>query len=130
MNRGPQQSRPISDVVDEQIKAYNNRDIEAFAATYHDSVELYLFPDECFCRGKKDLREQYTARFKARPEARAAISNRIIMGSYVIDDETVIGLPTVGSMRLLAKYEVIDDLIARVWFTYEVPSKKFKVQGA
>ena len=123
MDNSQQKLRPISDVVDKQIAAYNDRDIEAFAATYHDAVELYLFPDECFCRGKKDLREQYAARFNARPEAHASISNRIIMGSYVIDDETVTGVPTVGSMRLLAKYEVKDDLISRVWFTYEVPKK-------
>ena len=27
--------------VDKQLDAYNNRDIDAFAATYHDDVEIH-----------------------------------------------------------------------------------------
>jgi hypothetical protein len=41
------------DVVDRQIQAYNNQDIAAFAATYHEDVEIHHFPADCNTKGNK-----------------------------------------------------------------------------
>ena len=108
----------IVDIIDRQIAAYNEQDIEKFAATYHDDLELFMFPNDCFCKGKEQLIEIYGKRFSERPDAKATIATRIIMGQYVIDDETVTGVPETGTLRLVATYEVMDGLISKVWFIY------------
>ena len=43
--------------VDKQLDAYNNRDIDAFAATYHDDVEIHAFPGGLQYQGKDKLIE-------------------------------------------------------------------------
>ena len=117
-------SSNIVRVVQVQVDAYNAGDIDAFAATYHDNLSLFIFPNECFCQGKEQLREQYSKRFTDRPNAKAAIASRVVMGQFVIDDEIVTGIPDahtleLGTMRALAMYEVEENLISKAWFIYE-----------
>lgn len=113
------ESHKIEEIVNQQLDAYNAHDIDAFVKTYHDDVELFMFPNECFCQGKAQLYELYKKRFTDRPEAIATIASRIVMGNFVSDDETVTGIPDVGHIRLLATYEIKDNLITKVWFIYE-----------
>lgn len=113
------ESQKTEEIVNQQLDAYNAHDIDAFVKTYHDDVELFIFPNECFCQGKNQLYDLYKKRFTDRPEAIATIASRIVMGDYVSDDETVTGIPGVGSIRLLAIYEVKENLITKVWFIYE-----------
>jgi len=117
-------SNNIVDVVQGQVDAYNAGDIDAFAATYHDNLLLFVFPNECFCQGKAQLREQYSKRFTDRPNAKATIASRVVMGQFVIDDEIITGIPNAhtlerGTMRALAMYEVENKLISKAWFIYE-----------
>lgn len=112
-------SQNITEIVDRQIDAYNERNIENFAATYHENLELYIFPNDCFCLGKAQLLEQYSKRFSERPEAKATIASRVAMGQFVIDHEILTGIPEKGSIQLVATYEVTDGLISKVWFIYD-----------
>lgn len=123
MNNTKTDKKCISDVVDRQVQAYNKRDIDAFADTYHEDVELFIFPNDKFCHGKEDLRRQFSKRFAERPKAHATIAARIILEPYVVDDEILSGVPTIGTLRLLAQYEVKGGLITKVWFTYETPTE-------
>lgn len=104
-------------VVQAQLEAYNERDIDKFVATYSDDVELFALPDKLLMRGAAQLREQYTQTF-ADERLHATIVNRIVVGNTVVDHERVrLTMPDgPGTIEALAIYEVRDGKITRVWF--------------
>ena len=109
MARGP------VDVVEEQLAAYNARDLDGFAATYSDDIRIWRMPaTEPSIVGQAQLREVYAKRF-ASPELHATIVNRIVIGDKVIDHERVVGIEA-GPIEAVAVYQVSDGLIVKVWF--------------
>jgi hypothetical protein len=104
-------------VVEEQLQAYNARDLERFAATYADTIRIYRMPTiEPGIVGKEQLRETYRKRFSS-PGLHADIVNRIAIGNKVIDHERVVGIQE-HAIEAVAVYEVVDGLIETVWFFY------------
>ena len=104
-------------IVEEQLQAYNARDLERFAATYADSIRIYRMPaSEPGILGKEQLRETYRRRFSS-PGLHAEIVNRIVIGNKVIDHERVVGIQD-HAIEAVAVYEVAGGLIQAVWFFY------------
>lgn len=106
-------------VVQRQLNAYNERDIDRFAACYADDVVVgNLGPDGPaeWMRGKDKLRARWGERFASSPELHCRIENRIANGDTVIDHEFVTGVPGRGDTHAIAIYRVRDGLIASVWF--------------
>jgi GNAT superfamily N-acetyltransferase len=103
--------------VEAQLRAYNDRDIEAFLAPYAADVEIRDFSGEVLMRGHDEMRARYLQVF-ADERLHAVITARMVMGPVVIDQErvsrTVDGRP--GMVEAIAIYEVRDGLIARVTF--------------
>ena len=100
----------LVDIVEEQLKAYNARDLERFAATYGEDIRIYRLPaTEAALVGKAKLREVYRARFSS-PNLHATIVNRIVLGNKVIDHERVVGIKETP-VEALAVYEVAGGLI-------------------
>jgi len=101
-------------IVQKQLEAYNNRDIDAFVKTYAVNVKLYTFPNEVSTQGQAALKRQYASFFENTPDLKAEIVNRIVLGNKVIDKEKV----TVnGSIfYAVAIYEVENGLISKVTF--------------
>ena len=101
-------------IVEQQLIAYNNRDIDAFAETYSDTVELYNFSGEMIGKGKQALKKNYKTFFEATPDLHCEIKNRIVIGNKVIDEEY---LTINGQNRsAVAIYEVENGKIAKVTF--------------
>ena len=108
------------DIVEEQLDAYNARDLDRFASTYSEDITIWRMPaTEPSIVGQAQLREVYRKRF-ASPGLHATIVNRIAVGDKVIDHERVVGIEA-GPIEAVAVYQVVEGLIARVWFFY--PSK-------
>lgn len=108
-------------VVDRQLAAYNNRDITAFAATYHDDVEINEFPGGLRFKGKEKLIEHYAPKFASLKRLHATSLTRIINNNILVDHELAESCSEdVGvvdrSIRVIASYEVVDGLIKRVIF--------------
>jgi uncharacterized protein (TIGR02246 family) len=102
------------DAVDRQLAAYNDHDAEAFAECYADDVTIENPDGTIAVSGRDALLERYTAFFAAAPSIHAEIANRIRVGSYVIDEERVVGHPA-GEMHAAVVYRIGDDgLIAAV----------------
>lgn len=101
-------------VVNDQLKAYNERNIDAFVATYANNVSLYNFPNTIRTEGVKNLRETYADFFDRTPGLQAKIKNRILIGNKVIDHEEV--LINGQTINAIAIYEVNDGKIQKVWF--------------
>src|SRR4051812_11428710 len=100
-----------AELVQRQVEAYNAHNLEAFAATYSDSITMIRLPaTEPAIKNKADLIDFYGAnRFKA-PDLHAEILNRIILGNKIIDHERITGLPN-SPFECVVIYEVQNDLI-------------------
>ena len=103
-------------VVQAQLVAYNRRDVDAFVDSYAEDVRIYDHPDRLRISGRARLREEYAGFFAETPDLHAAVPNRIVQGEYVIDHETVTGLPNGASIQAVAIYQVRDGKIQNVWF--------------
>ena len=105
-----------ADMAQRQLDAYNAHDLEAFAACYHEDVEVRDFPAQTLrIQGRAELRARYGPLFEKHPELHAELVQRSEQGAVVVDKERVTGM---GSevVFALAIYEVEGDLIRRVWF--------------
>ena len=101
-------------VVQKQLEAYNQCDIEAFAATYTDDVKVVDGTGKVVCEGLAQLREVYAPLFEANPHQVALITKRITDGDWVIDDEEVIGRADNKRRNAVAIYRVTGDRIRHV----------------
>ncbi|MBC3847166.1 nuclear transport factor 2 family protein [Winogradskyella echinorum] len=101
-------------IVNKQLLAYNNRDIETFTNTYSKDVKLYSFPNKLNSEGQEALRKGYTSFFENVPDLNAEIVNRIVLGNKVIDKEKVIINGKI--YYAVAIYEVENGLISKVTF--------------
>jgi Uncharacterized conserved protein len=99
----------------QQLNAYNLRDIDAFLEPYSDSVEIYNFPGELLMKGKEEMRESYSKMFKEIPELHCRLVNRIVHGNTVIDHESVTGWGD-KPVRAIAIYTIKDGKIVRADF--------------
>jgi hypothetical protein len=106
----------VEAVVQEQLDAYNARDLARFVAVYSDDVRLYRLPaSEPVLVGKTALGELYaTQRFNL-PDLHAELVNRMVFGNKVIDHERISGVRD-APFEVAAVYEVVDGLIRTAWF--------------
>ena len=104
------------DVVQRQVEAYNDRDLNRFVSSYGEAISIFRMPStEPIISGKVALTAFYaTQRFNL-PGLRAEIVNRIVLGDKVIDHERIWGVRDTP-IEIAAVYEVVESLIERVWF--------------
>jgi hypothetical protein len=102
-------------LVQQQLNAYNARNIEAFLAPYSDSVELYEYPAKLIGKGKSQMREMYTGLFKEVTNLHCELVNRMVLGNTVIDYESVIGFEA-QPVKAIAIYTIEGNKISKVHF--------------
>ncbi|CAM1369899.1 nuclear transport factor 2 family protein [Tenacibaculum xiamenense] len=73
----------------EQLDAYNNRDIEAFLKPFANEVKIYTFPNTLDYVGKDEMRKRYGTKFKEVTDLNAHVTKRVVKGNVVIDEELV-----------------------------------------
>lgn len=103
----------------EQLDAYNNRDIEAFVLPYAENVKVFNFPAELLYEGREKMYDLYGRMFSRTPDLHCKLVNRIVMGNTVIDHEEVTIKKGEPVMKALAIYKVKDGKIAEVYFVRE-----------
>ena len=102
-------------LVEQQLNAYNARNIEDFLAPYSDSVEIYIFPDKLMSKGKEAMRRTYEGFFKQIPNLHCEIKSRMVLGNTVIDKESVTGMGS-KPMEAIAIYKIEGEKIEKVYF--------------
>jgi hypothetical protein len=105
----------VQDVIDQQLAAYNARDLQRFVATYHCDVEIFRPPaTDPILRGRDALAAFYGRNRFCHAGLRVEIFNRVVIGNIVADHERVHGLPN-SPMDAIVTYDVQGDVIRRVW---------------
>ncbi len=108
-----------ADVVNIQLRAYNNRNVEEFAATYAEDATIMRMPESTvILRGRAEIAEYYATHTFTKIELRAEILTRAVIGKYVIDHEQAWGLQDTPK-TVMVVYCVENELIQKVWF-YEI----------
>ncbi|MCC5919281.1 MAG: nuclear transport factor 2 family protein [Cyclobacteriaceae bacterium] len=102
-------------VVQEQLEAYNKRDINRFIETFHPEAELWDYlGKQPKVRGLNNVKAIYAQLFQDSPELHSELLNRIVIGNKVIDYEKITGRQGQNEALLLVMvYEIKDGLIFR-----------------
>jgi len=101
----------------QQLIAYNARDIDAFLEPYSDTVKIYQIPaSEPFLVGKEAMRTRYAKKFEETPELHCELINRMVDGNTVVDQELITGLPDGRVSHAIAIYKVAHGKIVEVHF--------------
>jgi hypothetical protein len=107
----------ITDIVDEQVAAYRDHDLDRFLNCYAPDVKIYRGDGQVFMDGIEVMREQYGQLFGGSPDLAVDIANRIAVGNVVVDEEHIQnfnmpGMPT--DFAAIVAYRVTDGKISQV----------------
>lgn len=103
-------------VVQANLDAYNQRDIDAFMASFSEDITLYNWSDTLpATAGLAAVRARYKNLFDASPKLHSTILKRIVFDNKVIDHEYIIGRMGADTpVELILIYEVRGDKIFKV----------------
>ncbi|MBT0570491.1 nuclear transport factor 2 family protein [Curvibacter sp. CHRR-16] len=103
--------------VDQQLKAYNARDIDAFMPWWADDCQYYAWPSTLLADGAQAIRARHVERF-LEPDLHGQLLHRIVLGQMVIDHETVTrNFPEgKGEVDVVCIYQVEQGKITKAWF--------------
>ena len=100
-----------------QLDAYNKRDLHQFLSFYSKEVEVFRFAETTpYIIGRDQLEKVYAEVFANSPQLHAELVNRIVIGQKVLDQERVTGRVGHDLLEVVAIYDVVDGLIAKIWF--------------
>lgn len=105
------------EVVNKQLDAYNKQDYPVFAACYHpDIISFDLNTSRQIIEmSGSDFFKHYHDKFLNNPEIFCKVTQRIINGNLVVDQELISNFQG-GSHSELVIYQVDEGLITKMWF--------------
>jgi hypothetical protein len=109
-------------LVEAQLKAYNERNIDEFVKPFSDSVKVYMYPNQFLYQGKETMHKNYAVMFSNNPDLHCKLLNRMVLDNTVIDHEEVTFIKGKKKVYAIAIYKIKDDKIAEVTFIY--PERK------
>ena len=108
---------PAEQVVQDQLDAYNRRDLEAWLATYAADAEQHLLHAGLLAAGTDAIRNRMRERFSD-PALQATLKSRTIMDNIVVDHEFVTRTAPDGLMtiEMICIYDVRLGVIQKATF--------------
>ncbi len=108
------------ELVQEQLAAYNERNLERFSACFFEDVRCYRLPEMTLILDGKPAFAAFYARERfSRSGLRAEIVDRIVMGNTIIDHELIHGLAD-EAVEMAVMFVIEHGLIATV---FSIPTK-------
>ena len=103
-------------IVQSNLEAYNNRDLETFMSWFSDDIALYSFGEmKLLASGKPAIEKLYKELFEASPKLHSTILKRIVFENKVIDHESIIGRKGSSDvLEIVMIYEVKDGKIFKM----------------
>ena len=103
------------DVVQRQLEAYNDRDLQRFLAEYSEDIQVFRPPATLpAIVGKKAFGEFYAAQRFNHAELHAEVLSRMVLGNKVVDHERIQGVRA-QPFEVVVVYEVNNGLIECMW---------------
>ena len=107
-------SQSAEELVQANLEAYNNLDIETFMLYISEDIEMYNMGDcEPYMKGKQAVKDRYANFFENSPELHSEIKSRTVFDNKVIDHEYITGANGGEPFELIFIYEVKDGLIIK-----------------
>lgn len=108
--------------VQQQLDAYNARDIDAFMRWWAEDCCYFSFSDQLLAKGVAEIRERHLLRFRE-PNLHGRLITRLSVDNLVIDQEVVTrSFPEgPGEVDVIAIYEVQRGKISNAWFKMGKP---------
>ena len=104
-------------VVDRQLAAYNDGDVDAFVAAFSEDAVVTGFDDaEPMAVGEAEIRDLYGQQFEAFSPG-VEILSRIALGEYVVDHERI--EQGGEEMEAVGVYRVVEGEIVGLWLANE-----------
>lgn len=107
----------MTDPVQQQLEAFNERNLEDFLEAYASDTLIEDGSGEEIMRGKDQVRAFYSEVFNNSPDLHCDVVNRISVGDWVIDEEKIEGLHAEGfpeEAHAAVAYQVTDGEITLV----------------
>jgi len=106
-------------VIQRQLDAYNDRDLDGWLSTYAPNARQFEFPGTLLTSGHDEIRARTAPRFQE-PNLRARLIKRTVIGHIVIDHEEVTRTfpEGPGRIELVCIYEVRNGLIQHASFAF------------
>ena len=110
-------SQSPREVVQDQLDAYNAKDIDAFMDVFSEDIELWTLGDTIpSVKGFSPVKKIYADLFDRSPNLHSEVLNRTVIGNKVIDYEKITGRSGRGEGKILFLviiYEVKEGKIFR-----------------
>lgn len=106
-----------TDVIDAQLAAFRDRDLDRYMATYADDAVIRDFRGAVIMASPAVMREMYGQLFAASPDLNVDIPSRIEVRDYVVDEEHLSGFNMPGypaEFSAIVTYWVKDGKISEV----------------
>jgi hypothetical protein len=103
-------------IVQSNLEAYNNRDLETFMSWFSDDIALYSFGEmKLLASGKPAIEKLYKELFEASPKLHSTILKRIVFENKVIDHESIVGRKGSSDvLEIVMIYDVKDGKIFKM----------------
>jgi hypothetical protein len=110
-------SQTPDQIVQQQLEAYNLRDIDAFMEVFHGDIELWTLGENSPSKeGWDNVKSAYLELFENSPTLNSQVLNRTVIGNRVIDYERISGRKGASEeIFLVMIYEVKDGKIWKAW---------------
>ncbi|MEM6966464.1 MAG: nuclear transport factor 2 family protein [Bacteroidota bacterium] len=103
-------------IVQQNLDAYNNRNIETFMSHFSDDIQLFAFGNPIpTADSKAKVKAIYQNLFEQSPELFSKIKKRIVFKNKVIDHEVISGrMGKKAPVEMVLIYEVEDGKIIKI----------------
>lgn len=108
-----------TEIMDKQVAAYNERNIDNFLDCFSENIEFFTLKDNCrTLSGKSELKQAFEKLFSSSPNLELKIKSRIVSGDYVTDLEIVQNAPKYPKGGEVISINFIESgKIRKIWFS-------------
>ncbi|MDJ0620639.1 MAG: hypothetical protein QNJ63_28550 [Calothrix sp. MO_192.B10] len=114
--------KSVTEIVDKQLNAYNQRNLEEFLSCYIEKVPVLAFPSqkEIPDISGNAFENRYKKLFENSPNLHCKLVSRCTEGNIVIDQEFITGFNGSETKTAVAMYQVEKGKITKVWFLKDI----------